>query len=160
MLCNTKLIWFGHAWCYHGLSPLKFRNPRKSWRSFLELVLAIASAGQQLALICPMNTPLLHCLKLLWFFPGLCLGAAGCHSCVTMKSSRNFPPREGRAVSWRGFLEAFPFKGMRCFTWKMGFRRWGGEGCSGGWPVWGWDLPGPSPCCWAQSLLLPAPTSF
>lgn len=37
---------------------------------------------------------------------------------------------ESIAVSWRGFLEAFPLKGMRCFTWKMGFRHWGGEGWS------------------------------
>lgn len=68
-------------------------------------------------------------------------------------------PRQGHrevvTVSWSGFLESFPLQGMRCFTWKMGFRHWGSEGWSGGGPVWGWDLPGPSHC-----LLLPAPTSF
>lgn len=66
-------------------------------------------------------------------------------------NSRNFPlPQAG---AWRRhscllewILEGFPLEGMRCFTWKMGFRHWGSEGWSGGGPVWGCDLPGPSHC--------------
>lgn len=166
MLWSTVLIWFRHAWCYHGLSPLKFRNAQEELKQFpgdgVCHCYCRTAAGTDMPYqhsAALSETPLGALV-----FPRAPLEAAGCHSCVTMMSSRHFPPfprqghREGLAVSWSGFLEAFPLIGMRCFIWKMGFRHWGSGGWSGGGTAWGWDLPEPSRCLLSSKPA--APTSF
>lgn len=136
---------------------------RKSWRTFLEAVLAYClcrtAAGidmlYQHSSAALSETPLGALI-----FPRAPFGRCWLSQLCDNDEQQEFPSAPGRsieggiAVSCSGFLEAFPLQGMRCFTWKMGFRCWGSEEWSGeGWCGVGTSQDFPTACF---SLLPPA----